>query len=413
MKKKLLLVSLALSALLPAMAENGDTNPNPKKGDTPTVSTAPANEFRSEETLEEGFLTQPLNDAIAAKMDELGLTYESAPAKDDKLHYGRNVSGYASAPKFGGYIIGKYSYTDRDNAASGDGFNIRLIRVYVDGTVLRDFKYRIQMELNGTAHLKDAQVEWAKYKQFSAKMGQFKRPFTFENPYNPWNVGLGDYSQLTKKLAGMGDYTGEASMGGRDQGLQVQGDLFPVAKDHHSLIQYQLGVFNGQGINKKDADSKKDVIGNVKFQPVKGWLIGLFGWHGTYTADNLTVDRNRWAVGSTYENGAWRARVEYAHSQGHKLADYKTDGTVAGTGRADAWYATVGVPCTDWLTTFVRYDAYRDQATWGSLKTLYSICPNFQLHKNLMFQVQYNYVVDKTAADNRSHELWLEAYIRF
>jgi hypothetical protein len=329
------------------------------------------------------------------------------------VSFNRNLSDYMSKPKFGGYIIGKYAYTDRDNANSGDGFNIRLVRVYVDGSIMKDFKYRVQMELNGTAHLKDAQVEWAKYKFFSAKMGQFKRPFTFENPYNPWNVGLGDYSQLTKKLAGMGDYTGEKSMGGRDQGLQVQGELFPVAQDHHSLLQYQLGVFNGQGINAKDADSKKDVIGNVKLQPVKGWLIGLFGWHGSYTADGTTAYRNRWAVGSTFERDGWIARAEYGHSQGHKLADYKTDGTIAGTGKADAWYTTLGVPCTPWLTTFVRYDAYRDQATWGSLKTLYSICPNFQLHKNLMFQVQYNYVVDKTATDRRSHELWMEAYIRF
>jgi hypothetical protein len=328
------------------------------------------------------------------------------------MKYGRNVADNISVPKFGGYIIGKYAYTDKDGAHDGDGFNARLIRVYMDGSVLKDFKYRIQAELNNSPHIKDYYLEWAKYKELDIKMGQFKRPFTFENPYNPWNVGIGDYSQLTKKLAGMGDYNGEASMGGRDQGLQLQSELFPVGKDHHSLVIAQLGVFNGQGINKKDADNKKDIIGNVKLQPVKGWYIGLFGWSGSYT-DGVTVDRNRWAVGTTYEKKGWVARAEYGHSQGHKISDFKEDGSVTGTGRADAWYALAGVPCNDWLQCFARYDAYRDQATWGSLKTIYSLCPNIQLHKNLMFQFQYNYVTDKTSADSRYSEFWVEAYVRF
>jgi hypothetical protein len=324
------------------------------------------------------------------------------------------VSSYASAPKFGGYIIGKYSYTDKQGSNTGDGFNARLIRMYVSGSILTDFKYRVQVELNNTPHVKDYQIEWAKYDVFSVKMGQFKRPFTFENPYNPWDVGIGDYSQLTKKLAGMGDYNGEPSMGGRDQGLQVQGELLKVGKDRHNLLQYQLGVFNGQGINTKEVNCRKDVIGNVKFQPLKGWLIGLFGWHGNYASNGVTVDRNRWAVGTTYENSGWVARAEYAHSQGHKISDVNADGTVSGTGRADAWYALAGVPCNDWLSCYARYDAYRDQETWGTMKTIYSLCPNFQLNKNLMFQVQYNFVNDRNSvADRNYNEFWVEAYIRF
>jgi hypothetical protein len=373
-----------------------------------TSEAASAGEFRSEERLEEGFITKFANNAISESMSS------SSPAQEPGVKYGRNISGYASAPKFGGYIIGKYSYTDKEGSNSGDGFNARLIRMYVSGSVLTDFKYRVQVELNNTPHVKDYQIEWAKFDQFSVKMGQFKRPFTFENPYNPWDVGIGDYSQLTKKLAGMGDYNGEPSTGGRDQGLQVQGELLKVGKDCHKLLQYQLGVFNGQGINTKDVNSQKDIIGNIKVQPVKGWLIGFFGWHGNYALNGVTVDRNRWAVGSTYENSGWVARAEYAHSQGYKISDIHSDGTISGTGRADAWYVLAGVPCNNWLSCFARYDAYRDQATWGSMKSIYSLCPNFQLNKNLMLQVQYNYVADRTSAiDSKYNEVWVEAYIRF
>ncbi len=52
---------------------------------------------------------------------------------------------------FGGYVIGKATITDQDLDASTKShtdFDIRLVRAYVDGKVL-DFKYKLQLELNG------------------------------------------------------------------------------------------------------------------------------------------------------------------------------------------------------------------------------------------------------------------------
>ena len=97
------------------------------------------------------------------------------------------------------------------------------------------------------------------------------------------------------------------------------------------------------------------------------------------------------------------------------MSDYDhADGTVSGTGEADGWYAVVGIPCTPWLKTYLKYDAYRDQAGWSSMRSMYSVAPNFQLHKNLMFQLQYNYVNDKTAVtDCHYNEVWVETYVRF
>lgn len=351
--------------------------------------------------------------AMAEEVTTDSISSES-PAEENKPAYGYKLTDFASVPKFGGYIIGKYSYKDQAGAKGGDGFNVRLIRVYVDGTILDDFKYRIQMELNNTPHVKDFQLEWVKYKEFGVKIGQFKRAFTFENPMNPWDVGVGDYSQLTKKLSGMGDYCGEASMGGRDQGLQIQGDLFPTGADKHRLIHYQLGIWNGQGINTKDINGKKDIIGTLQVQPIKDLFIGVFGWDGSYTAGGVTVSRKRYAIGAKYEHNNWSARAEYAHNSGHKISDLLEDGTWKGTGKADAWYAALGIPCTDWFKMNLRYDVYRDQATWGTTKTIYSVCPTFRLHKNLMIQVQYNLNHDRMLADKKSYnELWVETYVRF
>ena len=160
----------------------------------------------------------------------------------------------------------------------------------MDGSIFTDFKYRIQLQMNGqNPHVKDYYIEWAKYKEFSVKLGQFKRAFTFENPMNPWDVGVGDFSFLVQKMAGMGDRLGEANMGGRDQGLQVQGDLFPVNDDSYRLLHYQLGVYNGQGINLADANKAKDIIGTVQVQPIKGLKLGVFGWKGDWVNGSGTT----------------------------------------------------------------------------------------------------------------------------
>lgn len=354
-----------------------------------------------EDEYQEGFLTSYLNRALEKAMP-------SDTAKAEPLRYGRHITKYVSAPQFGGYVVGSYTYSTQDDADM-NSFNCRFVRMYVSGTILRDFRYRVQIELKNPA-LRDFTLEWMRFKEFQIKVGQFKRCFTYDNPLNPWNVGLGSYSQLGMRMTAlaMDDPSGETAQNGRDLGFQLQGDLFPVGKDKHRLIRYQAAVYNGNGQNKKDNNKQKDWMGNIQLQPIKDFYIGIFGWTGTYTGTNgVSVRRNRWAIGSIYEHNDWSFRAEYAHHTGSNVNDMSL------SNKADAWYVLAGVPVNDWLKIFGRYDVYREDATWGTMKSIYSICPNFQLHRNLMFQVQYNYVNDRTAADRNYHELWAQAWVRF
>ena len=216
-------------------------------------------------------------------------------------------------------------------------------------------------------------------------------------------------------IAGTGVTENGVANGGRDQGLQIQGDLFPAPSDGHRYLHYQLQVMNGQGINSADKNKRKDFIGTIQFQPIKNLFIGVFGWNGNYVTPNgLELERKRWAAGLKYEHNAWTVRAEYTHSWGHEASDYdeKTK-TWNGTGKADGWYVMVGVPFNSWLKVYVKYDVFRSQATWGSSKSMYSVIPNFQLHKNLLFQLQYNFVNDRTLAKENYSEVWAEAYVRF
>lgn len=325
---------------------------------------------------------------------------------------------------FGGYVIGKASASDQDldeSTKSHTNFDLRLVRLYVDGKVL-DFKYKLQMEVNGVSgttkekgpRIVDAWAEWARYKFLNVRFGQFKRAFTFENPMNPWDIGFGSYTQLIDKLAGMNDRVGEHSSNGRDVGLQLQGDFLPVGKDKHNFVHYQVGVYNGQGINHTDENRSKDLIGGVYVYPVKQLAIGAFGWAGEYTKNGITVDRNRMALGLKYE-AAWTVRAEFAVSEGHKI-DYNADGTLKeGTSdKADAWYVTVGAPLSKKCKVYAKWDVYRDSKEWGTQKSLYCLSANYYFCKNLKLQANYSYTRDKaTAGDGHYNTLDMQLYWRF
>lgn len=331
--------------------------------------------------------------------------------------------------KFGGFIIGKYSINDRRGTATNGGFDLRSIRLYADGHVYRDFYYKLQMEVNDAPgenkgpRVLDAFVVWQKYTFFRVKLGQFKRSFGFENPMSPLVVGMGNYSQASLKLASISDRNGEGSYNkssGRDLGLQIQGDFLRAA-DGHNWVHYQVGLFNGQGINHADKDHHKDLIGGMWFSPVKDLCIGGFGWNGKYTNEKYTgaentlksVKRVRWGAGLKYESD-WTVRGEYMSSVGGVVTD------ASAPDRSDAWYATVGVPVVKGLKVFGRYDCYRnDRHSWNSLCTNYGVSGNYTLGKNLIFQLNYTFTDDRSArhaavpSDSRYNTVDVQVTARF
>lgn len=339
--------------------------------------------------------------------------FADEPAAAEEMNYSRTETKWASTPKVGGYFIGKYTYSDMDGAKGGAGFEQRLVRAYVDGTILGDFKYRVQVQMNNASfHMKDFFVEWQKYKFAMVKVGQFKRAFGFENPMNPWDISAGDYGiytrQMTSDFSGKNPVTGSTAGwggGGRDAGIQVQGDFLKIGQDNHNLIHYQVGLWNGQGINTKDLDGKKDLIGTIQVQPIKGLFIGAFGWHGYYNFNNGMdpQEKNRYAFGAKYDNKGWALRTEWGHSQ-------------QGTLKHDAWYVVGAMPINDWFRICGEYQTYRADKSWAKAQCIYSIMPEVQLHKNLKFQLQYNFNdvrANRGTKDVHYNEIIGEFYVRF
>lgn len=349
--------------------------------------------------------------------------------------------------KFSGYIMSQYQYSDKEsNKGEKDinSFNIRMVRMALEGRVAKDFYWKAQLQVNGNTsnltvapRMVDAFAEWQKYDAFKVKAGQFKRPFTFENPMHPITQGFMGYSQNVTKLAGFSDRNGEHSSNGRDIGVQLQGDLLK-ANDGHHYIHYQVGVFNGQGTNMKDVDQRKDVIGGVWVSPIKGLRIGAFGWTGSYARKGTwtevdasgnavaksgvrSLEKNRYAFSAEYAANDWTVRSEYIHSQGYgfktsNASGKETDCTInyAAGDKADGFYALMIAPViSKKLYAKARYDLYRPQADWHTSKTQYEIGANYWIGKHVMIAAEYARVNDRSLNKSNYNMFDLQLDVKF
>lgn len=374
----------------------------------------------------------------------LALTSASAQENTPKLSVLSDI-------KFSGYVMSQYQYTGQDSKES-NSFNIRMVRMALEGRLMKDFYWKVQLQANGNTsdlgsspRMVDAFAEWQKYEAFKIKAGQFKRPFTFENPMHPITQGFMGYSQNVSKLAGFSDRAGEHASNGRDIGVQIQGDLIKNAAGRN-LLHYQVGVFNGQGTNHKDVDQRKDVIGGIWVAPIKGLRIGAFGWTGSSARKGTwdvtdanhnvvknedgsvktksgvrSLSKNRYAFSAEYAANDWTVRSEYIHSQGYGFTKSLTSGketdcnvNYAAGDRANGFYALMIAPViSKKLYAKARYDLYRPRAEWGTSRTQYEIGANYWIGKSIMIGAEYARINDRSLAKPDYNMIDVEFDVKF
>ena len=337
--------------------------------------------------------------------------------------------------KFSGYAMLQYQGEDKEGSHSNT-FNLRLARFILDGKI-GDFDWRAQIQVTNatgpgqpTVQLVDLYAEWRKYPEFKVRAGQFKRAFTFENPTNPITQGWRGYADAINKLSAFGDRTGERSSGGRDIGIQLSGDLFPNANGRR-VFHYQIGVYNGEGVNQRDMDNRKDIIAGVWVMPIKGLRIGAFGWTGSrgemvdsklidpVTKQPMTrsVEKNRYALSAEYDKDEYTFRAEYIHSQGWGAKSpgnnvreiYYENGD-----KADGWYVFGIVPLIKGkLHAKARYQTYRNKKEWGSSVNQIECGLNYYFTKNLELHAEYSRVNDRNLAKHNYNLVDVELDFRF
>jgi phosphate-selective porin OprO/OprP len=168
--------------------------------------------------------------------------------------------------------------------AANDTFLIRRARPILEGTVFRQFDYRIMLDVStatssstlNNGFLLDSYVDANLAPEFRIRAGKFKEPVGLER-LQSWNNLLFLERNYPTQL-----------VPNRDVGFMAHGELF------RSRLQYQVGVFNGtfdSGSSDFDqSDNDKDVAARIFAQPfltsdaawLKGFGVGASGTWGDH-----------------------------------------------------------------------------------------------------------------------------------
>ena len=191
-----------------------------------------------------------------------------------------NIHGYAQADAR--FYFGQKS--------SVDNFLLRRVRPIIDGTIYKDFNYRLMLDLasgsitgstaNNVNILDDAYVNAKLWDEAQIQIGKYKSP-----------VGL-ERLKTTSELAFVETGFATELTPNYDLGVLVHNDLF------NSRIGYAAGIFTGAADGKSqdfDSDSGKDLVGKLFFQPflqskdsyLKHLGFGVGGSIGSHTGGSL------------------------------------------------------------------------------------------------------------------------------
>ena len=300
--------------------------------------------------------------------------------------------------KFSGYIQAGYDYLWNEDGTTTSTFHLRRARMSLQGDIYKGQKgakasYRIQIDLCKELSIMDLWVKYQPVNQFGAQVGQFKVPISIENTdYNATKLEFITYANTVQRLVRMSssDLQGINSSG-RDIGLQLYGGF--IKKDDFSIINYELGVFNGAGINNKDNNKSKDIAGRLIIQPMKNLKIAGYYMGGQTNASSLVEkypgmlvnhpDANvtylgycRYGGGVDYANKYIFARSEYIAG---KTGDLASEGV----------YVQVGYKFLGKCSVGVRFDYFDENVNVDGSQLNYSAAISYHPWKYLRLQAEY------------------------
>ena len=331
-------------------------------------------------------------------------------------------------PKISGFVQGMYQADlSYDGTLLDNTLRMRRVRLSVDGTLFKGLTYKIQGDFSRSPMLVDAYVKYKPCREFAIQLGQFKLPFTIENPINPLNLEIFDYGESVQQLVGYKDVCGVGALG-RDLGLMASGSLFHV-KDEYSIVDYAIGVFNGNGANALDNNNRKDIVGRLEVHPgLKNLTLSGSYYYGLYR--NTTVEdqieangiaggkivfpngvRNRWSAGAQYNDGKLVIRGEYISGQtGCKIGGLDEHGNeliIDDILISKGYYAiagynfAIGKNKSQKLMPVLRYEHYAKTVISGT--EWYTVGINYWPLKSLNFKFDYSLIM--TGSDIDGHRM--------
>lgn len=293
--------------------------------------------------------------------------------------------------KFTGYAQFGYTYDDAQDA--DNEFDIKRIILIMEGKVTDRWTLGFMYNFNSGGSLQEVFADYKVLPGLNARMGQFKVPYTIESPISLTLVEMiNGYSQATNYLAGIGPQdTLYGANGGRDLGLSIYGKLF------NDVLTYNLGVFNGQGINTKDKNSNKDIVGSVLVSPLNWLSVGGSFIKGKGHAIATSVYNPEIQVGDNYQRDRWAGGLVIKTAPVNIRAEYL--GGKDGNVKSEGYYANFEIHACRKLDFIVSYDYLNKNKSMSAKQTNYVAGLQYWFYPKCRLQAQYTFS-DKKLGDN-------------
>ncbi|MDR2848399.1 MAG: OprO/OprP family phosphate-selective porin [Bacteroidales bacterium] len=291
-------------------------------------------------------------------------------------------------PQISGTANLRYRY---DDATATNGMDIRRARVNLKGNLSPKVDYRMQVDFANSPMLLDVHIGWQINPFINVRAGQFHTMSSIENPYGPKNLEAIDYSLVVSNLSGYSDVSGVSSSG-RDIGVQLTGGF--IQREGYNLIDYTVGLFNGNGINLTDDNKSKDFSGILSVHPIQPLTIAVFHYNGSAGAQGANHQRVRTGAGVLYDDSKLVFRGEY-------IQGVSTDPANGASLDSEGFYALLGYCFAQKVQPIVKYDYWhRDKADRNSLIQAYLVGVNYFPINHLKLQVNYTYRQNIGAKDS-------------
>ena len=314
--------------------------------------------------------------------------------------------------KVSGFIQGMYEWHDADsqNTTEISSFSVRRARLTLAGDLYKgkagvlDYRFYFDIARVPKNPILDMWIRYQPCKEFGIQLGQYKNPVTFEASISPSKYDFIDFSYAVQNLAKMGknDVAG-LDVTARDLGFQFFGGF--VHRDGYSIINYNIGVLNGSGINTKDNNKSKDIYGKLTIKPSKDFaLAGYYQWGeanlSSFEAEKYAeygwsgsaeyVPMHRWGIGFNYDGPKAFARAEYL---GGLTAQLASEGMYAEAGYRFQLPKNAGML---WAGGMVDYfcrncfDYIHRDTKNAAIDMRYSVCVGYTPVKYLRVQLAYS-----------------------
>lgn len=345
-------------------------------------------EISTESTNSISDVLNPTSESVDESESVYNLSPESSPSLATSLKsVSQNTPDWlldvADRIKLHGYAQGGYFY-NRQGGVNTNSFEIKRVLFWAEAKITPRWSFLFMHDFSSVVQEYYTDFRVTNNKALNIRLGQFKTGLTYENPLSPTSMETIDvYADGVTYLTMCGSDPLLGVQYGRDLGLSFFGET------NNGLFRYELDVMNGQGINKKDGNNKKDVIARLELRPAKGLNIiatGQLG-HGHAIAQSLynpeinigdDYKRNRMSLGIAYKSNPINIHGEYLEGK---------DGNVTSRGA----YVMGSVPLYKKLEFVGSYDFFNFNTTLGMDQHKIVAGLQYWYFKKCRFQLNYTY----------------------